>query len=51
MKYLKKLSAYLIDIYVLFDQIADAEFTNEVKTGTGSSFLCYFGEKPNFWVF
>jgi len=51
MKYLKKSSAYLIDIYVLFDQIADAEFTNEVKTGTGSSFLRYFGEKPNFWVF
>ena len=37
-KYLKKSSAYLIDIYVLFDEIGDAELKNEVKTGTGSSF-------------
>ena len=51
MKYLKKSSAYRIDIYVLFDQIVTAGLKNEVKTGTGSSFLRYFGEKPNFWVF
>ena len=51
MKYLKKSSAYLIDIYVVFDQIAEPEFKNEVKTGTGSSFLRYFGDKPNLWVF
>ena len=48
MKYLKKSSAYLIDIYVLFDQIVTVEFKNEVKTGIGSSFLRNFGEKPNF---
>jgi len=43
--------AYPIDIYILCDQIGDAEFKNKVKTGTRSSFLHYFGEKPNFWVF
>jgi len=42
MKYLKKSSAYLIDIYVPFDQIADAQLKNKVKTGTGSSFLRHF---------
>jgi len=51
LKYVKKSSEYLIDIYVLFDQIGDAEFKNEVKTGTGSSFPRHFGEKPNFRVF
>jgi len=50
LRYLKKSSAYLIDICVLFDQIGDAEFKNGVKTGTGSSFRRHFGEKPNFWV-
>ena len=49
-KYLKKSSAYIIDIYVLFHQIGDAQFKNGVKTGTGSSFRRHFGEKPNFRV-
>jgi len=44
MKYLKKSSAYLIDIYVVFDQMAEAEFKNEVKSGIGSSFRRHFGE-------
>jgi len=51
LKYLANSPAYLIDIYVLFDQIKDAEFKNEVKTGTGSSLPRHFGEKPNFRVF
>ena len=51
MKYLKKSSAYLIDIYVVFDHIAETEFKNEVKTGTGSSYRRHFAEKPHFWVF
>ena len=42
------LSICLIDIYVLLDQIGDAEFKNEMKTWTGSSFPSHFGEKPNF---
>ena len=46
----KKSSAYLIDIYVLFDQMGDVEFKNGVKIGTGSSFRRHFGEKPNFRV-
>ena len=49
LKYLKKSSAYLIDIYVFFDQVRDAEFKNEVKTG--SSFPRHFGEKLHFRVF
>ena len=40
----KKSSAYLIDIYVLFDETGDAVFKNEVKTGTGSSFQRHFGK-------
>jgi len=40
-----------MNIYVLIDQIGDAEFKNRVKTGTGSSFRHHFGEKPNFRVF
>ena len=44
LKYLKNSFAYLFDIYVLFDQIGDAKFKNEVKTGTGSSFTHHFGE-------
>jgi len=46
----KKSSAYLIDIYVLFDQIREAELKNEMKTGTGSSFPRHFGEKRHFRV-
>jgi len=40
-----------IDICVVFDQFEDEKFKNEVKTGTGSSCLCHFAEKPHFWVF
>jgi len=46
----KKSSAYLIDIYVLFDHIREAELKNEMKTGTGSSFPRHFGEKRHFWM-
>ena len=54
LRYLKKSSAYLIDIYVIFDQIGEVEFKNEVKIGTGSSFPRHFGENQicGFsWVF
>jgi len=40
-----------IDIYVVFDQLEDAKFENEVKTGTRSSYRRHFAQKPHFWVF
>ena len=35
----------------VFDQIKDAKFKNEVKTGIGSSYRRRFAENPHFWVF
>ena len=45
--YLKNSPTYPIDIYDIFDKAVREEFESEVKTGSKSSFVRRFDEKPS----
>ena len=47
----KKCQGSDFEICGVIDQVDHGESEYEVKTGTGSSFLRHFGEKPIFWIF
>jgi len=44
----KKCKGVDFEICGVIDQVDHGESEYEVKTGTGSSFRCHFGEKPIF---